>query len=219
MDFIFLILVVPFFIYWCISEKVGLQLGIVSALSIWAILMYRHLSENISFNINFSWIIFPVFFCGYLLLRSKIEALLLKGGFRAYMITPAVVSFLMILYQPGLEFILPGGIVLGLGTGYCFNKRFIGFKSSIILQKNIALKSLVLSARFVIGTTVLALIVYRVDKIIEVIAENQNISLYYFLCCMVIGLWVSVLAPWVFIKLRITGVEFDEWWDKKNDKS
>ncbi|MCL2758917.1 MAG: hypothetical protein FWD22_01750 [Treponema sp.] len=218
MEWIFLVLVFPFFIYWCIDEKVGLQLGITIVLSIWVILIYKHLSGNIPVDIDFSWIIFAVFFCGFLFLRKKIEELLTKGGFRTYMIASAAVSFIMIMYIPDVKLILPAGIMLGLGAGYCFNKRFIGFKSSVILQKKIIPITLVLIGRFLIGTTGLALIVYRVEKIIIVISENQNIFLYCFLCCTIISLWVSVLAPWIFLKLRLGGAEFDTWWDKKNDK-
>jgi len=216
MMFIYFMLILSYLIYWCINEKTGLQLGIVALLSIWVISVYRQL--EIDLPINISWLIFAVIFCGYLLLRRKIETLLSMGGFRAYIISTAVVSFLLILYRPNYEFVIPGGFLLGLGAGYCLNKRFIGFKSADVLNRKGAVKYLTLIARFLLGAAVLVLIEYRIVKIIGVVAERQNIMLYCFLCYGILSLWVSVAAPWVFLKLRLAGAVFDEQWIKKNDK-
>jgi len=215
--FIYFMLILSFLIYWCINEKTGLQLGIVVLISAWVVSVYAHLEIDFPFNLN--WIIFAVIFCVYLLLRNKIETLLSMGGFRAYVIASAVVSFLLILYRPNYEFVIPGGFLLGLGAGYCLNKRFIGFKSADVMQRKGAAKYLALLARFLLGVIILVLIEYRIVKIIEVVAERQNIMLYCFLCYGVIGLWVSVAAPWLFIKLRLAGIVFEEnWMIKKNDK-
>jgi len=216
LKFLYFMLILSYLIYWCFNEKTGLQLGIVVLISIWTISVYRHLM--IDFPYDISWVIFAVIFCGYLLLRGKIEKFLSMGGFRAYVITTAVVSFLLILYRPSYEFVIPGGFLLGLGAGYCLNKRFIGFKSSDVLQRKGAAKYLTLLARFLLGAVILVVIEYRVVKIVEIVAERQNIMLYCFLCYGVISLWVSVAAPWVFIKLRLAGIVFDPQWIKKNDK-
>ena len=214
--FLFFMLIVSFFVYWCINEKIGLQLGIVVSFSAWIVLLIEHLDIKFPFNIDIRFVVFPLFFFGYLFLRNKIEALLAKGGFRAGIISAAILSFLMILYRPGLEFILPGGVVLGLGTGYCINKRFVCFKSANCLQRKGASKFFTLFARFILGITVLALIVFRVEKIIQHISENQNIFLYTFLCCAVTSLWVSVAAPWVFIKLRLANIDISS--EQPHDK-
>ncbi|MCL2196217.1 MAG: hypothetical protein FWB77_01235 [Treponema sp.] len=213
---LYFMMVLSYLIYWCVNEKTGLQLGIVNLISIWVISVYMQLEINLPYNIG--WIIFAVIFCGYLLLRNKIETLLSLGGFRAYVLTTAVISFLLILYRPNYEFVIPGGFLLGLGAGYCLNKRFIGFKSADVLQRKGAAKYLTLLARFIIGIAILVFIEYRVVRIIETVAERQNIMLYCFLCYGVISLWVSIAAPWIFIKLRLAGAVFDTKWMKKNDK-
>jgi len=207
MDLMFLILLLPFFIYWCVNEKTGLQLCIACLLCIWALLVYRDLQQGgrLPFNFDIRWIIIALIFCGCLFLRGKIEKLLSKGGLRAFMIAAAALSFAMILHRPGFEYMLPGGILLGFSIGYCLNKRYIGFSSADVLQRKGFAKFLVLSARFLLGAAVLALIVYRVEKVIEQASKSQNIFLYCFLCYALISLWVSAAAPWVFIKLRLAG--------------
>jgi hypothetical protein len=210
MDLIYLFLLPPFFIYWCINEKTGLQLSIVVLLSIWTLFIYRQFKEKIPVNIDFTWIIIAVIFCGYLFLGKKIDALLSKGGLRAYMITAAAVSFLMIIYRPSFEFVLPGGIMLGLGIGYCLNKRYVNFKSSDFLNRKGIVKWLILLARFTLGAAVLALVLFRINQTMFQIQHGQYIQIYGFLCYAIISLWVFIAAPWLFIKLQFAGVHIKD---------
>jgi hypothetical protein len=212
--FLYLLLLVSCFIYWCINEKTGLQLCIVALFSIWIISVYQQLDIKLPINIDISWFIFAVIFCGYLFLRRQIEAFVFlsvrKFGFRAYMIVTAVTAFIMILYRPNYEFVLPGGFLLGLGAGYYLNKRYVGFYSSGVLQRKGIAKYLTLFARFLFGFVVLLLIEYKVVKIMQSVSENQNVMLYGFLCYAVISLWVFVIAPWVFIKIRLADKNKDD---------
>jgi len=217
MNLIYLFLLLPFLIYWCISEKVGLQLGIVVILCIWTVLLYWHFKERISLDIDFTWIIIAVIFCVCLFLGKKLNRLLSKGGLRAYIITSAVVSFLMILFRPSYEYVFPGGIMLGLCIGYCLNKRYIGFKSSGVLGRKGIIKWLTLLARFILGIAVIAGILFRVNDIMRQISNSQYILIYGFLCYAVISLWVSVAAPWFFIKIRLAGVDINNP-TEQNDK-
>jgi len=210
MNLIYLFLLVPFFIYWCISEKAGLQLSIVVLLCIWTMLLYWHFKEKISLDIDFTWIIIAVIFCVYLFLGKKLNRLLSKGGLRAYIITAAVVSFLMILYRPSFEYVFPGGIMLGLCIGFSLNKRYIGFKSSNVLNRKGVIKWLTLLARFILGIVVLAAILIRAHEMMRKISNSQYILIYGFLCYAVMSLWVSVAAPWLFTKIRLAGVNVND---------
>ena len=207
MDLIYLFLLAPFFIYWCVNEKAGLQIGITVLLCIWSVLIYRHFKEDISLDIDLTWVIVAFLFCIDLFLGKRINFLLSKGGVRAYMITAAVVSFLMILYHPSVEYVFPGGILLGLSIGYYVNKRYIGFKSVDTLRIKGIKKWLIMAARFILGVAVLAVIIFRVNQIMINISNNIYILIYGFLCYAVMSLWVSVAAPWVFIKIHLAGTD------------
>jgi len=207
MDLIYLFLLAPFFIYWCVNERAGLQIGITVLLCIWSVLLYRSFKEDIPLDIDLTWVIVAFLFCIDLFLGKKINFLLSKGGVRAYMITAAVVSFLMILYRPSVEFVFPGGILLGFSIGYYVNKRFIGFKSSDTLKIKGIKKWLIMAARFVIGAVLLAVIVFRVNEIMVQISNSIYILIYGFLCYAIMGLWVSVAAPWVFLKIHLAGID------------
>jgi hypothetical protein len=214
MDLVYLFLLAPFFIYWCVNEKAGLQIGITVLICIWSVLIYRNFKEIIPLDIDLTWVIAAFLFCIDLFLGKKIIFLLSKGGVRAYMITAAVVSFLMILYHPSVEYVYPGGILLGLSIGSYMNKRYIGFKSSDIREMKGIKKWLIMLARFILGTAVLAVIIFRVNQIMAQISNNTYILIYGFLCYAVMSLWVSVAAPWVFIKLHLAGSDSAEQNDK-----
>jgi len=206
---ILLLALLPFAVYWCINEKTGLQLGIIFLLSVWAVSLVKSLRVMYHIDIQFEWIVIAVIFCVYIFFGNRIEAALSKGGFRAFLVAAAVVSFIMILYRPSLEFVLFGGSFIGMCAGYCINKRFIGFKSSDVLQRTGFKKAVVLLARLVLGMTVLILIYYRVENIILNFSESQNINLYGFLCYALMSLWIFIAAPWLFIKLRLAGVRLE----------
>ncbi|MCL2801258.1 MAG: hypothetical protein FWD28_05830 [Treponema sp.] len=205
-----LIFIIPLFIYWCANEKIGLQLSIVYIVSAWVINVLQHSDIWLSFHIGYGYIIAAVIFCFYIFFRKRLEALFAKGGFRVYLISTAVASFLMILYRPEPEFVLPGGLLLGLGAGYCLCKRYVGFKSADYLERKLILVILTVVLRILIGLGVLALIAYRVNSFMPHLSENQNIFLYTFLCCAVCGFWITIVAPFVFIKLRLAGIDIKQ---------
>ncbi|MDR0502485.1 MAG: hypothetical protein LBH16_04110 [Treponema sp.] len=160
-------------------------------------------------DIAAGWICGGIIFCGYFLFSDKIESFAAAGGLRSGVICGAAVSFLMILFPEGKESIMTGGLLFGIILGYCLNRRYINFRSACLMQEKNAC-GFIMPARFVLGMAVLVLILFRVEKIIPQISSSQNIKLYIFLCYLLTGLWVSVAAPWVFIKLRLAGAPPEE---------
>ena len=164
-----------------------------------------YLGVHFPTDVAAGWILGAVVLCVYFLFSDKIEALLVKGGFRACMIANAVVSFLMILYLPSEEHLLFGGAMLGFGAGYCLNRRYVGFSCNASPHRKGADKYLALSVRFLLGVTALMLIFTFMGKILPKDSANQN--LFGFIRYALGGIWVTAAAPWVFIKLRLAGTE------------
>jgi hypothetical protein len=131
------------------------------------------------------------------------------------MIASAVTAFIMILYIPGKEALMPGGIMLGMGVGYCLNRRFIGFNSSIPPDRTVT-NRLILLARFLIGLVGFILIYTAAGKLFP--QDTPNYKLYGFVRFALGGLWVSAIAPWVFIKLHFVKASFAEADDTSTEK-
>lgn len=162
-----------------------------------------YLGVHFPTDIFAGWILGGVILCGYFMLGDRIEALLVKGGFRAGMIASAALSFVMILYLPGKELLMPGGTIFGLGIGYCLNRRYVGFAANALLGRAGIEKYLILAVRMLLGITGFLLIFVAAGRLIPRESGNQN--LYGFLQAALAGLWVSVAAPWVFVKLHLAG--------------
>ena len=164
-----------------------------------------YLGVHFPTDIIAGWILGGIVLCGYFMLGDRIETLLVKGGFRAGMIASAVFSFVMILYLPDKELLMPGGIVFGLGIGYCLNRRYVGFASNALLGRSGTEKYLTLCARMFLGLIGFMLVFVAAGNLIPRESSNQN--LYGFIHVALAGFWVSVAAPWIFVKLRLAGSE------------
>ena len=150
------------------------------------------------------WLIGGVVLCGFFLLGPIIEKLLIKGGYRAWIIAAAAMSFIMILYRPAKDILLAGGMMLGIGAGYTLNSKYVGFSGSAIFSesKSNGAKFLILAARFIIGMAILQAVVILGSKFGP--QEDSSVfELFYFIKYAVAALWVGVGAPWVFTKLRL----------------
>ena len=144
------------------------------------------------------WFFGGIVLCGYFLAGSRIEALLTAHGWRAGMMASAAIAFIMILYRPSADVLMPGGIILGMGTGYILCKRYIGFTAA--LNKKNAVRYLILLTRFISGIAIMALLYIATGKISAMFRDTGNYQLIVFLRYVIVALWVSAGAPW-FCKL------------------
>jgi membrane-associated phospholipid phosphatase len=164
-----------------------------------------YLGVHFPTDIIAGWIIGGIVLCGYFLLNARIETFIKNGGFRAGVIASAALSFIMILYLPSKELLMPGGAVFGLGAGYCFNKKYVGFSSNVPFGKTGGGKYLALFARLLLGIAGFALIFFAGSKLIP--QDSANYKLYGFIMAALGGFWVSAASPWLFVKLGLAGTE------------
>ena len=151
------------------------------------------------------WLLGGIVLCGYFLGGKRIEALLATRTPRAGMVASAALAFVMILYRPSPELLLPAGMVLGLGTGYSLNLQRIGFVASAVCGRTGTMKYLTLLARFGLGMLGIFLLVIVINKTDNIFSASENYQLIVFLGYALIALWVSAGAPWVFRRIRLAG--------------
>jgi membrane-associated phospholipid phosphatase len=153
------------------------------------------------------WLIGGILLTVYFLADKRIEALLAAHNPRAGLIACAALAFVMILYRPSIELLMPGAMILGLGTGYYLCRFHIGFTASALSGKIGGLagvfKYLTLAVRFLLGMTVMVLLFVLIRKIMVKFEHSGNYPLLMFLCFALFALWISAGAPWLFRFLRL----------------
>jgi membrane-associated phospholipid phosphatase len=166
------------------------------------------------------WIIGAVILCGYFCIVKRVKArfdspagegtarfnpleLLARGGFRAELIAAAAVSFIMILYRPTEEALMPGALFLGMATGYSLNRHYIGFKSSGTRGKSRYATYLTLFFRCLTGIAGMVLLFMAFKKIIPGNRYTDYYVLLSFSRFVIMALWVYAGAPCVFGLLRL----------------
>jgi hypothetical protein len=149
------------------------------------------------------WIIGGILLGIYFLAGKRIETLLADYSPRVGLVMCAALAFIMILYRPSAVLLMPGAMLLGLGTGYYLCKNKIGF-SALALSGRVGIaKYLVLLVRFLLGITVLVLWYVLTKKIMIHFENSANYNLFVFLRFGVIAFWISAGAPWLFRFLKL----------------
>jgi hypothetical protein len=148
------------------------------------------------------WILGGLVLGGYFLLGGRVEAALIKGGPRLQRIAAAAAAFVMILYRPQAEILMPGAFVLSMGLGYSFTARRFRFSAEGVFGRTGTARFLTLGARFIAGAagmTLIFIVLERLDRG----AESPYYLLFYFFSLLFPGLWVYSGAPWLFQRLHL----------------
>jgi len=149
------------------------------------------------------WLIGGILLAAYFLAHKRLEANFANGGFRAGMIASAAAAFLMIQYRPSAEILIPGSMLFGLGAGYNLCKYYFNFSASALGDRTGIFRYLALLVRFMLGITVFALLYVVLGKITGVMGNSGNYQLVVFMRFILLGLWISAGAPWLFRFLRL----------------
>jgi len=188
------------FVYWCVDEKKGMYAGTITVISFWVFFLLRYLGIHFPVSVA-GGILFAVYFT----VGKRIEALFAEGGLRAGMIASAALSFAMILYRPSVTLLIPGSMIFGLGAGYSLCKYYFRFSASAFSGRAGTAKFLIMLARFLTGIAILIFLYLASERIMGGMDNSGNFQLYFFLRYVLLALWISAGAPWLFRLLHLAG--------------
>jgi membrane-associated phospholipid phosphatase len=148
------------------------------------------------------WVLGALVLTAYFLLADKIEAALVKGGFRIRMYAAAAAAFIMILYRPSPDLLIPGAVVLGMGAGYSLTCRYLHFSAAPCFGRRGAAKFCTLLARFILGSIGMVLVFLILGKL-DPGEHSSYYQLFFFLRFVILALWIFTGAPWIFQHLHL----------------
>ncbi|GHV90672.1 phosphatidic acid phosphatase [Spirochaetia bacterium] len=148
------------------------------------------------------WILGALVLTGYFLLARKIEAALVKGGLRFQMIAASLAAFIMILYRPAPELLMPGAALLGMGIGYSLTAHYIHFSAAPCFGRRGLQKFFTLLARFALGSLGTILFFLIIGRF-EPGKNTSHYQLFFFLRFVLLGLWIYTGAPWLFQRIGL----------------
>jgi membrane-associated phospholipid phosphatase len=148
------------------------------------------------------WALGALVLAAYFLFSGRIEGALKRGGRRLQMIVSAAAAFVMILYRPSPEMLMPGGVVLGLGLAWSINVNHIRFRSTAVFGRKGILRALSLGGRFITGIAGIVVLFILFDRLGPEEGASQY-DLFLFLRFALLQFWVYAAAPWVFLRLGL----------------
>jgi hypothetical protein len=148
------------------------------------------------------WILGGLTLYAYARVEGRLKAVLVRGGQRLQMILSAAAAFVMILYRPSAEMLMPGAVVLGMGLAYSLTANRIHFRSAAVFDRKGAAKALTLVGRYLIGVIGIVLFFVAFSRI-DPGEESSLYILFFFLRFVLLEFWIYAGAPWVFLRLRL----------------
>jgi membrane-associated phospholipid phosphatase len=177
------------------------------AISIILLIAFTRLYLGVHFptDILAGWLLGILVLILYRVLEPHVSNLLDRGGTRARTISAAVLTLLMNIL--GVDVML-GGIVLGIGVGYSLCLKHAPFSACAVGQRP---RYAVLASRYLLGLIIalaiilfLRLILPGEHTLFDAIPlwglGSPYTRLAEFLLAGILGLWVSLGAPWCFLR-------------------
>jgi membrane-associated phospholipid phosphatase len=148
------------------------------------------------------WVLGALVLTAYFLFSGRIQTALQRGGPRVQMIASAAAAFIMILYRPSTEMLMPGAVVLGLGLACSVTANRIHFRSASVFGRRGIAKLLSMAGRFITGIAGIVILFVLFNRI-EPERGNAQYPLFFFLRFVLLEFWIYAAAPWVFLRLRL----------------
>ncbi|MCL2608753.1 MAG: phosphatase PAP2 family protein [Treponema sp.] len=150
------------------------------------------------------WLVAGLLALAYFLGFRPVEEFFANYSPRAPLVAVAALSFAMILYRPVPDILLPAGLILGLGLGFYLCRRHVAFVPFSTFGRIGLARHLTYFTRFTMGTAGLALLLFLPRGILARFEGSGNYNLLTFAHYALVGLWVTLGAPWLFRLTRLS---------------
>ena len=140
------------------------------------------------------WALGAILLVGYVLLVGRIEAWLKRIGLAVRLALVMVIPLVLVLIYPSDDSLSAMGVLFGAGAGIVLTGQWVHFDASGPLWQRLV--RLLLGAAFLLGL--------RFG--LKAVFPDEGEALYAlmrFVRYVVVGLWATLGAPWLFVKLKL----------------
>jgi membrane-associated phospholipid phosphatase len=187
-----------------IASWTGKKRALAAAVFISFLIGFSRLYLGVHFPTDLlgGWILGALTLGAYFLLGDRLRAALVRGGPRCQMLASAAAAFIMILYRPSAELLIPGAAVLGTGLAYSVTANRLHFHSPAMFGRRGTAKFLTLAGRYVTGLAGLVLLYVILGRLLPE-ESSAHYPLFFFVRFALLEFWVYLCAPWLFFRLRL----------------
>lgn len=140
------------------------------------------------------WFVGVVLLAGYITLRDPIEAWLEERGLVVQLAVAVVLSVALVLLHTTEDTTSLMGILLGAGVGLALLRQWFVYRADGPAWQR--------AVRLLVGAAILAGLRFGLKAVASQGPESLQMA-FRFVRYVVLGLWISLGAPWLFNKLRL----------------
>jgi hypothetical protein len=148
------------------------------------------------------WFVGIVVLALYIWAEPEVEYRLRPWPWRHKMALAVILPLALFLIHPTDESAQLMGVLLGLTTGFLIELRWVGFSARGPLWQR--------ALRFGLGAVILV-IIWLGFRVILPSEPEMLARLYRLLRYLVVGLWASLGAPWLFVSVGLAPRESEAW--------
>jgi len=140
------------------------------------------------------WTVGAIFLAAYLALQPRVAAWLERAGLAVQLALAVLVPLSLLLLYPAGDNTSAMAVLMGMGAGVALSRRIAPFSAAGPLWQR--------GARFLVG--VVGLLALYLG--LKLVFPGQDEPLYFatrIVRYALVGLWVGLGAPWLFLKLRL----------------